>query len=219
MTQHNDKASLLLQIYQADRDELLKRVQQRDSYVIQYILSIGAILCANRLFDSLLILVIPFLSLYFKYQTVCSYRVHEKLVKHIKLVEEYLRTGDILDGSCLPAYLFWQTYADGECPTTENTLKSKSRENDVEKTDQNDKTRQKVSKIIFDGVSVISVMIFVLVQINVQYQPFQVSAEPEIIKLFSILGIAIIVLYVFINWRLIAQESSEKRKTCKNKTK
>ena len=132
-------------------------------------------------------------------------------------MEEYLRTGDILDGSCLPVYLFWQTYADGECPTTENTLKSKSQEHDVEKTDQTNKTRQKVSIIIFDGVSVISVVIFVLVQINVQYQPFQVSVEPEIIKLFSILGIAIIVLYVFINWRLIVQESSDKRTTCKTK--
>jgi len=104
----NEEFKLILQIYQADREELMKRVQQRDSYIIQFIVAVGALFCGSDFFSSAVLLLIPVLSLHYKYQMDCSYAIHEKLVDHIKEIETYLQSfyPEISEN------LFWQFYVD-----------------------------------------------------------------------------------------------------------
>lgn len=89
------------------RDEIKQRIQQRDKYSVQLTVSLGAI-AAFALSDSsrgAIVLVAPFVSIYFTGLIVSSYAIHRKLAAYLRDLEPEVAAAAGTDPS-----LEWETY-------------------------------------------------------------------------------------------------------------
>ena len=76
------------------RDEIMRRIEQRDKYSIQLIVALGALLAAALAYDSkyaiLVAMAAPSVSLYFTFFIMRSYRVHDLSVSRLLEIERNL---------------------------------------------------------------------------------------------------------------------------------
>ncbi len=104
----------LLQTHSEVRGEITQRIAQRDTFAIQFIVSIGAVFSLGFLdfsFSPLLFLLLPPLTIFYSIQILYSYTIHDRC--HKFLVEEIEpRLAELLEysGHDKRRYM-WETYS------------------------------------------------------------------------------------------------------------
>lgn len=86
MNQEESRLHVLLQMHNDGRHEIELRIQQRDSFAIQYIIAVSALFSIGFMdftFSCVVFLLIPLLSLFYSIQISYSYVIHRRLHKYI----------------------------------------------------------------------------------------------------------------------------------------
>jgi D-glycero-D-manno-heptose 1,7-bisphosphate phosphatase len=81
------RLKVLLDIYTDLRKEVEQRISQRDSFAIQFIVAVGALLSLgvqNNKFSPFLVLLIPLITLFYALQIFYSYSIHDSICDFIK---------------------------------------------------------------------------------------------------------------------------------------
>ena len=81
------RIDFLISLYGDLREELRQRISQRDSFAIQFMVSIGAIVALSiqeNSYASFLFLLLPAITLFFSIQIFYSYSIHRKLSDFIR---------------------------------------------------------------------------------------------------------------------------------------
>jgi len=93
-TKANDtKLEQLRIIYEDARSEIRQRIEQRDKYIIQQLITLGTILGVafyKKIYE--LFILIPFISLYYTLLIEYSYRIHNKISKNLRNIEPEMTT-------------------------------------------------------------------------------------------------------------------------------
>lgn len=106
-----DKLSILLTEYEELRNELKQRINQRDGFSIQFILSTIAVMtiaCSGNGKYSKIIFLLPVISYYFTEQIFSSYKVHGRLVEFIRENIEKQIANEIKETE--PSDTLWESY-------------------------------------------------------------------------------------------------------------
>src|SRR5574344_1169954 len=116
MIDNEKRLEVLLHTRNDCRQEIEMRISQRDTFGIQYLVSLGALigfgLNVDFKYASLLFLLIPLVSFYFTTQIIYSYSIHDRLhnflVKHIEPeISKILELNDVEKIG-----LLWESYCE-----------------------------------------------------------------------------------------------------------
>lgn len=111
----DNRLKFLIETYKDCRGEIEKRISQRDTFSIQFVLAIGTIISVGMLNfpqSPYLFFLLPFVTLFYSIQIIYSYAIHERIHAYLctELEPEIAR---ILQYS--PEEMtrfFWETYSD-----------------------------------------------------------------------------------------------------------
>jgi D-glycero-D-manno-heptose 1,7-bisphosphate phosphatase len=116
-----DNISLLIESYKLADQQLQLRIQQRDNFAIQFMISFAALISAmavdNNILRRICIIAMPLVSFYFCSQIFSSYDVHNRLVYYLKNFLETNLNNTMPQNTCL-----WESFCEYD---RDNIRKSK----------------------------------------------------------------------------------------------